>query len=291
MVNHHSPDLIVGVGALLGESPRWFGRRGRLLWLDIDRGILHETDTTGHDVGHHVGRGVGAIAPVAGAGVALARRDAFLVADLETRRTRRLAEVPSAADEVMNDGACDPAGRFLAGTYAEGELPGRGRLYRLGLDGSVCTVLDSVTLSNGLGWSPDERRMYYIDSATQGIDVFDYDRDTGAISARRRLVTISTDDGLPDGLAVDDAGGVWIALWGGAEVRRYTPAGQLDAVVELPTDHVTACAFGGARGETLFVTTAAGYLDDRQRASQPHAGGLFAIAPGVSGPAAQPLAM
>jgi len=285
MVNHRTADVLVRERAALGEVPRWSVALQSLLWLDIDGGLLHVTEPdSGRDATHDVGPGMGLVAPRADGGVALARRDALVVAPLDGAPERPLASIPSAPDEVMNEGACDPAGRLWAGTYAAGERPGGGRLYRLDPDGAVRTVLRSVTLSNGLGWSPDHRTMYYVDSATQAIDTFTYDVASGTIADRRPWVRIAKEDGLPDGLAVDHDGAVWVALWGGRAVRRYAPDGRLDRVVDVPADHVTACAFGGRDGATLFITTAAGYLEPAARAAQPLAGSLFALDPGVSGP-------
>jgi sugar lactone lactonase YvrE len=292
MVNHLIPELLIAAHALLGEGPRWSAALDRLLWLDIDGGLLHTTDpATGGDHTLEIGLGVGALAPSVPGTVALARKDAFLIAQLAgDAEPKRLAGIPSARDEIMNDGACDPQGRFWAGTYAEGERPGGGHLYCLDLDGTVRTVIPGVSLSNGIGWSPDNRLTYYIDSLTQGVDVFDFDGDLGRISNRRRIVTIPADIGLPDGLAIDDEGCIWVALWGGAAVHRYTPSGRLDRIVDLPAEHVTACAFGGSDGANLFITTAAGYLEPEARERQPHAGGLFALTPGVTGPPASALA-
>ena len=171
----------------------------------------------------------------------------------------------------MNDGACDPDGRFWIGSLELEFAPDAGSLYRY--DGELVEVLAGVSLSNGLGWSPDGARMYYVDSLTYRIDAFDFD---GLPGNRRPFIRIDRNDGIPDGLAVDDEGGVWIALWGGACVRRYDADGRLDEVLEIPARRVTACCFGGADGRQLFVTSAA--PDGR----------VFVADVGVSGPPAQP---
>jgi sugar lactone lactonase YvrE len=163
------------------------------------------------------------------------------------------------------------------------ERPGGGALYRYA-DGVLDRVLDRVSLSNGIGWSPDGRTMYYVDSPERRVDAFDFDLAAGAIANRR--VFVSLDEGTPDGLTVDDEGGVWVALWAGWCVRRYMPDGALDAVVDLPAAKVTACCFGGDDGRTLYVTTASVDLADEERRRQPHAGCVFAAYPGVSGPPA-----
>jgi sugar lactone lactonase YvrE len=183
----------------------------------------------------------------------------------------------------MNDGACDRAGRFWAGTMALDERPGAGALYRLDRDGRVETMLRPVTISNGIDWTGDDRRMYFIDSPTQSVDLFDFDATTGAIANRRTFVRIPPDAGVPDGLTVDAGEGVWVALWGGGAVHRYTPDGALDCVVRLPVTHPTSCAFGGDDLRDLYITTAAIALDARERERQAHAGGLFRCRPGFVG--------
>jgi sugar lactone lactonase YvrE len=158
----------------------------------------------------------------------------------------------------MNDGACDRAGRFFAGTMAEDEATPAGALYRLDPDHVVTRLVAGVTVSNGIGWSPDERLMYYVDSPTRRVDVFDYDPATGAIEGRRPFASLPPGDAVPDGLTVDAEGGVWVALWGGSAVHRYDRAGRLDRVLEIPSVNVTSCAFGGAGLDQLYVTAAAG---------------------------------
>jgi sugar lactone lactonase YvrE len=181
-----------------------------------------------------------------------------------------------------NDGAVDPAGRFWIGTMCDDEAPDLAALYRYDGDGSLTTVLEDISLSNGLAWSGDERRMYYVDSPTLRIDVLDYDTATGAVENRRPFATIEAGVGVPDGVVLDDDGGVWVALYGGAQVRRYDPDGALDAVLAVPADNVTACWFGGEDGRRLFITTA--------RSPQPLGGCLFVAEPGFTGRPAQEFA-
>jgi sugar lactone lactonase YvrE len=154
-----------------------------------------------------------------------------------------------------DSGVCDAAGRFWVGSMALAETPGAAALYRFA-DRSLESMVDGVTLSNGLGWSPDGTRMYYVDSPTYRIDVFDYDVAAGTAANRRPFVELERADGIPDGVAVDDEGGVWLALWGGSCVRRYSSAGGLEEVVDVPAAHVTACCFGGDDGRSLFITSA-----------------------------------
>jgi sugar lactone lactonase YvrE len=178
----------------------------------------------------------------------------------------------------MNDGACDPDGRFYCGSMAYDQAPGAAALYRLDTDGTVTVVLDAVTVSNGLDWSPDGSRAYYNDTATGQVAVFDYDRESG-LTNRRIFVEIAA-GGRPDGLTVDGAGGVWVAISNGGQVHCYTPDGVLNEVVEVDARKVTACTFGGDHLDQLFITTSREGLEPGQ---DPLAGSLFTVIPGVSG--------
>jgi sugar lactone lactonase YvrE len=252
--------------ALLGEGPRWDAEAERLLWVDIDGGLLHAGDRT-----VDCDDKVCAVAPWEGEVVLVALAGALAAVDVSDGSVRRLAEVPHGRPGMRcNDGACDPAGRFWIGTMALDRTPGAAALYRYDPDGALHTVLTGITLSNGLGWDPAGRLMYYIDSPTQRVDVLDYDPGSGTIRNRRPFVAVPEADGLPDGLAVDDEGGVWVALYGGGEVRRFDAEGGVTGRVEVPAAHVTACCFAGNR---LFVTAR---------------GGLFALEVPYSGAAARP---
>jgi sugar lactone lactonase YvrE len=158
-----------------------------------------------------------------------------------------------------------------------------GSLYRLDHDGRVARMVTGVTVSNGIGWSPDGTLMYYVDTLTGRIDVFDFDEAWGTITNRRTFVTVSHRAGHPDGLVVDVDGGVWLALWAGGAIHRYTPDGKMDLAIPLPVTHPTKCAFGGPDGRDLYITSAWIELTDAERAKQPLAGGVFVCRPGVEG--------
>jgi sugar lactone lactonase YvrE len=190
-----------------------------------------------------------------------------------------LDELWSDTNVRMNEGGCDPDGRFYCGSMAYDQQPGAGALYRLDPDGSVRVVLENVTISNGLEWSPDGSRAYYNDSPTQRIDIFDYDGESG-LTGRRPFAEIPAQAGGPDGLTIDEQGGVWVALYGGGAVRRYTPEGVLDEVIEVPAKMVTACTFGGQNQSQLFITTSREGLEPGE---DPLAGSLFRSAVGVAG--------
>jgi len=278
-------ELALDARADLGEGPVWDDRRQCLVFVDIMRGDVHAFDPAeGTDRVVSVGRPVGAVALTTRGDWILAAERGFYRADPETGRTDLIVEVePGRTDTRMNDGAVDPAGRFWAGTMSLVRQPGQGALYRLDPDGTARRMLAPVTTSNGLDWSPDGGRMYYVDTRTRRIDVFAFDASTGTLDDRRTFVDLSAETGRPDGLIVDREGAIWVALWEGGEVRRYLADGRLDGVVTVPATLTTKCAFGGPALDDLYITTAVGSLDASQRASQPHAGGVFRVRPGVAG--------
>ncbi|WAZ21500.1 SMP-30/gluconolactonase/LRE family protein [Streptomyces cinnabarinus] len=273
-------EVAVRAEAALGEGPTWDPAGGRLLWIDILGSRVHSYDpATGRRTVRTTDQHVGAVKPRAGGGLVLNLRDGVGVLDPDgSFRWLHRDVVPGRRG---NDAAVAPDGSLWAGTMRYDEAPGGGTLSRIGGDGTATAVLDEVTVSNGTGWSPDGRRMYYIDSPTRRVDVFDHE--DGEITNRRPLVRIEDGAGFPDGLTVDADGCVWVALWDGAAVRRYTPAGALDREILLPTPRITACAFGGADLTDLYITTARVGLD----APHPVAGSLLVV-PGAGKGLPQP---
>jgi len=261
--------------AALGEGPCWDPASGSLYWVDIPAGRVHRLTADDGHVSWDVGQAVGAVVLRASGGLVIACRDGFLALDPGTGALAPIAAFPLGPGIRMNDGACDRAGRMFAGTMADDEAPDRGTLYRLDPDHTVSTVIPRVTVSNGIGWSPDGSRMYYIDSPTRRVDVLDYDPATGAVADRRQFARIEAGQAVPDGLAVDAEGGVWVALWEGGAVLRFGPDGRLRQALELPAARVTSCAFGGPDLETLYITTAAG--------PEGSGGELFAWQAGIAG--------
>ncbi|MBX9366336.1 SMP-30/gluconolactonase/LRE family protein [Streptomyces sp. WAC04114] len=248
-----SYEVAVRAEAELGEGPTWDAATGRLLWIDILGCRLHTYDpATGRRAVRRTEQHIGAVKPRAGGGLVLNLRDGIGLLDPDgTFRWLHHEPVPG---RRANDAAVAPDGALWAGTMRYDEAPGGGTLSRVTADGSVDVVLDDVAVSNGTGWSPDGRLMYYVDSPTRRVDVFDHA--DGRITGRRTLAEIEESAGFPDGLTVDAEGCVWVALWQGSAVRRYTPDGELDRVIELPVPLVTACAFGGADLSDLYITTA-----------------------------------
>ena len=264
-------EIAVRANAKLAEGPRWDAATGRLLWVDIEGCKLHVLES-GEDRAIGLDAMVGVAAPTSSGAVLVALTDRLALVDLADESVRTLVRLPHGPALRSNDGACDAAGRFWIGTMDLDETPGAGALYRY--DGRLERVLDEVTLSNGIGWTRDDTRMYYIDSPMQRVDIFDFEVASGRIDDRRPFVSIDESEGIPDGLTVDDEGGVWVALYGGSCVHRYDQSGRLDAVLEVPALNVTSCCFGGDDGRSLFVTTAA------------PDGNVYVTQPGVSGPPA-----
>ncbi|MGW5605124.1 SMP-30/gluconolactonase/LRE family protein [Streptomyces sp. NPDC003753] len=265
--------------AALGEGPTWDADGGRLIWVDILGSRVHTYDpASGRRTVLTSEQHVGAAKPRSGGGLVLNLRDGVGLRDPDgTFRWLRHEPVPGRRG---NDAAVAPDGSLWAGTMRYDEAPGGGTLSRITGDGTVRTVLDDVAVSNGTGWSPDGRLMYYIDSPTRRIDVFDVG-DDGLPAGRRALAHVER--GFPDGLTVDADGCVWVALWDGGAIHRYTPSGDLDRVLELPVERPTACAFGGADLADLYITTARTGL----QAPHPLSGSLLVV-PGAGKGLAQP---
>ncbi len=277
-------EIALDAGAELGESPLWDADRAELLWLDITRHQIHRFDpTTGTDRHSDAGQPVGAVGLHAAGGLIGALRDGFACIDETGEPTFVAATEVENASTRMNDGKVDPKGRFWAGTMAFDASPGAGSLYRLEPDGRVEHVLGGLTISNGMDWSADRRLMYFIDSTTYRVDVFDYDDETGVIRGRRALCTIGEGETMPDGMTLDADGYLWVAVWGGSCLLRYAPDGSQVSRLPVPASQVTSCAFGGPDLRDLYITTASRGLTAEQRAREPHAGALFVCRPGPQG--------
>ena len=271
------------VTATLGEGPYWIPDDECLLWVDIKEGRLHRTDVTSGVTDSVKLDAVAAAFPVVGGGVLTAGGHQLTLRSPAGEPARVVAELPAREGTRFNDGAVDPAGRVWIGTMHLGESDPVGELYRLNRDGTLSPVVRKVTISNGLGWSPDGSRLYYVDSPSRKIDVFDYDPASGEAFRRRVFADLRYADGVPDGLTVDADGCVWVAMWGGAALRRFTPAGKPDAMLPVPVSQPTSCAFGGPDLSDLYVTTASVGLSEDVRAAQPLAGRLLRLRPGPFG--------
>ena len=275
-------EQLTGPVAFHAEGPVWSASWGGLRWVDMFAGDVLSMSLSGPAGGDIARRRVGAIAaalrPRRGGGAVIAVERGFALEDADGE-LRVLPDLWADPGLRMNDGGCDPDGRFYCGSMAYDKAPGRGTLFRLDGDGTTSAIVGGSTISNGLDWSPDGSIAYYIDTPTRRIDVFDYAPDAG-LTGRRTFAEITDSLGSPDGLTVDAQGHVWVALFGGSAVRRYRPDGKLDGLIELPVTNVTACTFAGADLDELVITTS---REDLPEGSQPEAGSLFRCRPGVTG--------
>lgn len=282
----HDVEVAAESGCLLGECPVWVPDPGELLFVDILNGRVHRLDPRSGSVATlELGVLVGAAVPRAAGGYVVATPAGFELAEWERGLVGTLAEVePELPDNRMNDGKCDAAGRFWAGTMSQQRTERAGSVYRLDADGTATRVIAGVTISNGLAWSPDGTTLYYIDSEADGVDAFDFEPGLGVVSNRRRLLDLDRELGEGDGMTVDSAGNLWIACLGGSCVRCFSPDGVLEEVIELPVTLVTSCTFGGTDLGDLYITTS------RHRLVRPGPldGAVFHCRPGAVGLAAPP---
>jgi sugar lactone lactonase YvrE len=287
------------VTAVLGEAPYWVPEDSCLLWVDIPAGLLHRTQMpSGETVTTELGA-VSAVFPIHGGGILYTGGNKVVVREPVPRSAigsaigtavisgewteRTIAQAPARDGVRFNDASVDPAGRVWVGSMHAEETEPLGELYRLDPRGVLTPVVAEATVSNGLGWSPDGSRLYYADSPTKRVDVFDYDQATGEAYSRHVFADLSGVAGMPDGLTVDLDGYVWVAIWDGGALRRFAPSGELDAVVPVPVARPTSMAFGGDGMADLYVTTASIDLTGAQRDAQPLAGRLLRLVPGPVG--------
>lgn len=268
---------------LLAEGPVWDAARSRVLWVDIDDGRVLEGRLRGGDVetlrAVAVDATVGAVVPSADGRHLVAARHALVVVEPDGRRTAGPAVLPPGAASRLNDGGCDPAGRFVVGSLALGASAGREVLVRLEDDGTLTTIDDDLWLSNGLAWSVDGATLYSVDTLAGVVRARDYDRTSGAVGPRRDHLQIT--DGLPDGICLDTDGNLWIAIWGAGQVRCYGADGVVRHVVEVDAPHTSSVAFVGPHLDRLLITTASTGLSPAQREQHPGSGRLFTASVGA----------
>lgn len=273
---------ILAVGSELGEGPLWNVEEQALYWVDIQGNCFHRfrPASGAHEV-FDVGLLVSALAFRAAGGLLMATGQGLAFWEPETRALRFVADPEAGKPEArFNDGAVDRQGRFWVGTLSQDPTSS---LYRLDADLSLHCMETGTTVSNGIGWSPDDKTMYFTDSRPRLIYAYDFDAATGEIENRRTFVHVPEGEGVPDGLTVDREGFVWSARWGGWKVVRYDPIGQVEREVRLPAQYPTSCTFGGPRLDELYITSAWTALGEAGRKAQPLAGDLFRLPAGVRG--------
>lgn len=277
---------VIGTKSQLGEGAIWNYRTGQLYWVDIT-GKLLNIYTPRLDINRelYTGQMIGTVVPAESGMVLVALEQGFYFLDPETG-TKQFIVIPEEEPDGnrFNDGKCDPAGRFWAGTMNTQSIKGKGSLYRLDPDSTVHRMLGNVSISNGIAWSLDHSVMYYIDTPTQEVMAFDFDNSTGEIRNGRQVIQIPESMGHPDGMTIDNEGNLWICLWGGAAVGCWNPeTGKLLRKIDVPAKNVTSCAFGDADLGTLYITTASIDTDPEELKKYPDAGSLFKVRPGVTG--------
>ena len=261
----------------LGEGSAWWSSIHRLVTVDIAEGRIKYFDPTNDDERvEDIGGKLSAVIPRRSGGKVVAVGHELRAYDGNGEPDTSWQVEADIPLNRFNDCRSDRVGRIWAGTMSTERVPDQAALYRLDPDGTLTRELAPTTLSNGLGWSVHGNQMYFIDSTTYRVDVFDYDESAGHLSNRRIFAQIAPDDGLPDGLTVDRDGGVWVALFGGGAVRRYSRDGELTHHIPLPVTNPTCPAFGGESLDTLFVTSARIKLNSAQLRAEP-AGALLAI--------------
>jgi sugar lactone lactonase YvrE len=280
-------EVLIPAHATLGEGALWNADDQALWWLDILENKFHIYDpATDKDDVHELPDHASTVVQRVDGGAMMTMSHGFVRYDLMTRKLEMIAEVETDMPENrFNDGKCDPAGRFWAGTMKLDASEPCGALYCLGIDGVIRKHITGISCSNGIVWSADQKTMYYTDTMTSKIDAFDYDNDTGEIANRRAVITVPEEFGYPDGMTIDTADHLWIALWGGGCVRCYDPkTGKVLDTVETPgAKQTTSCCFGGRDMRTLYITTAQEEMSEEDKPSQPNRGHTFVAEPGATG--------
>ena len=264
----------------LGEGPIWTPETNSVTWTDITENTFHTANIdTGKTESFGVPSMIGAIAHTKDGHYIAATQKGFARISLEGKYSPLHSFLQD--DMRMNDGKVDPAGRFWAGSMALSFEKDRGSLYVLETDNSYQKVLDNITLSNGMGWSPDARYFYYIDSIPGVLKRFDYDLDNGKISNPKNLITFDASTGVPDGMSVSSDGKIVVALWDGGRIEIYEPTGAKVSEIKLGVSRPTCCTFAGSNQDILIVSTASQGID---RAGEPLAGKILAVTgTGLSG--------
>lgn len=263
----------------LGEGPLWDDRARQLYWVDIKAPAIWRYDpATGATRSWPMPHRIGAIALRQNGALVAALKPGFAFVDLDSNRIEIIARPePDMPDNRLNDGACDAKGRFWAGSMDDMEKAPSGHLYRLNPDRTVARFEAGFVVTNGVRWSNDGKRLYFVDSAARTIWAYAFDMATGTPGSRELFAKLPDDEGYPDGLCVDAEDHVWSAHWAGARITRYRPDGAKDRVIEIPAPNVTSCCFGGEDFATLYVTTARVGVDDKALARAPQTGGVFAV--------------
>lgn len=286
-------EMAARLESIIGEGPCWDDRSEILYWIDIlGKKIYCLNPYTNMMQTYKTNQFIGCLALRRKSGLICALQDGIYGFNPMNGLMTGLLPRPDGNYKYnrFNDGKCDPAGRLFVGTMSNLANNGKGgdnnigTLYQINKDWQVKEAVSNVTISNGLAWSPDYKKLYYIDSPTREISVFDYYIETGEIANRRVAIDFRSEAGIPDGMTIDEEGLLWIAHWGGWKVSCWNPAnGRKHMEINLPCQNVSCCTFGSRKLDTLYITTAREGLDLTEMKNQPEAGSLFAICPGSKG--------
>ena len=280
------PELLLDGRAELGESPAWDAGNDCLYWVDIHAGLLHSFHSRNKtDTCVPLGEPVGCVAPCQNGDLITALRSSFATFHPSTHKLTRLVSPElNRPGNRFNDGKCDPAGRFIAGSMDDAEKEASGGLYSYSADGRLTTLLTGVRISNGLTWSPDYKTFYYIDTPSGEVKAYGYDLSRGELDHPRRVINVPRELGWPDGMTSDLEGMLWVAMWGGARLTRWNPAtGELLEAIPFPALNITSCIFGGENLSDLYVTSARQGMAEGQLKKYPLSGGLFKVKTKVQG--------
>lgn len=285
-------EIVTDVKSILGEGPCWDEQDQLFYWIDILGNKIHKYNPgTGKTDSIDVHQNIGCIALKEKGGMIAALQNGFFFIDFDTEIQEFIIDPEMhLPGNRFNDGKCDCKDRFWAGTMSVAENDGKGEsepagaLYCLNTDLSVRKVMTNITISNGLSWSIDNRALYFIDSPTRKIMAFDFDVGTGEIENGQVAVVIPEGEGIPDGMTIDEEGMIWVAHWGGCKVSRWNPhTGNRLQEIRMPVRNVTSCVFGGEKLDELYITTSSMGIDWDKDSSQPDAGKVFKVKPGVKG--------
>ena len=285
---NESPTVLLAleIKSELGEGAFWSQNSGELYWVDIlGRKVHIFNPSTGKNRSFNTPIEVGTVVPKNNTNAVIALANGVYIINTDSGYIDTLSLVENNLPATrLNDGKCDPQGRFWVGSMAYDLESPIGGLYRINSTGSVTKVLDSITISNGLVWDQDRNKMYYIDTPTGVIQSFNYDPNSGNLSNQRIAVTIPDSLGQPDGMTIDEKGKLWVGMWNGNSIARFDPeSGELISRILVPAHNVTSCAFGGPDLDTLYITTAGIDMTEDEQNKYPLAGSIFKVVPGVKG--------
>ena len=277
---------LVSSQCMLGESPIWHNRKQSCFWVDITGHVLYSFHWITKETRQwKFDEDISLIVESTGDHLLIALKTTIVKFDTETGKTEPLFDLePTIKNHRCNDGGCDVKGRLWVGSTHKDHDFERGVLYAVESGSSPIPKIKNVTISNGLVWSLDNSRMYFIDSPTQEIRSYLFNQDSGEIVFEKVAINIPIEMGTPDGMTIDAEGMLWVAHWGGYGVYRWDPVtGNLISKIDVPAPHVTSCAFAGEELDSLIITTAKKNMSAEQLKEYPQSGNLFIVYPGVKG--------